>query len=115
MAGPVASHHAQCNRSLQALQHQLVFFDNVYMYGKVDGVMTEETPFRPCSKKGEIRAEIATMLLNEIKAGNLTALIARISPFLLKSEEHTSELQSPDHLACRLLLEKKKKQDDVDG
>src|SRR5207244_8263011 len=32
-------------------------------------------------------------------------------PFLIKrprSEEHTSELQSPDHLVCRLLLEKKK-------
>src|SRR5258708_17707713 len=27
---------------------------------------------------------------------------------LLRSEEHTSELQSPDHLVCRLLLEKKK-------
>src|SRR5438552_7031910 len=26
-----------------------------------------------------------------------------------RSEEHTSELQSPDHLVCRLLLEKKKK------
>src|SRR5258708_29924306 len=28
--------------------------------------------------------------------------------FLKRSEEHTSELQSPDHLVCRLLLEKKK-------
>src|SRR5690348_17402788 len=28
----------------------------------------------------------------------------------LRSEEHTSELQSPVHLVCRLLLEKKKKQ-----
>src|SRR5258708_29672938 len=27
-----------------------------------------------------------------------------------RSEEHTSELQSPDHLVCRLLLEKKKYQ-----
>src|SRR5207244_13362381 len=27
-----------------------------------------------------------------------------------RSEEHTSELQSPDHLVCRLLLEKKNKQ-----
>src|SRR5258708_32278278 len=27
---------------------------------------------------------------------------------LARSEEHTSELQSPDHLVCRLLLEKKK-------
>src|SRR5258708_15448394 len=29
-------------------------------------------------------------------------------PVLARSEEHTSELQSPDHLVCRLLLEKKK-------
>src|SRR5258708_18275018 len=28
---------------------------------------------------------------------------------VVRSEEHTSELQSPDHLVCRLLLEKKKK------
>ena len=28
---------------------------------------------------------------------------------LLRSEEHTSELQSPDHLVCRLLLEKRGK------
>jgi nucleoside-diphosphate-sugar epimerase len=60
---------------------RLVFFDNVYMYGKVEGAMTEETPFHPCSKKGEIRAQIATMLLNEMKAGNLTALIARSADF----------------------------------
>src|SRR5207244_8663597 len=30
------------------------------------------------------------------------------SKFAVRSEEHTSELQSPDHLVCRLLLEKKK-------
>src|SRR5690625_5371965 len=30
--------------------------------------------------------------------------------FYLRSEEHTSELQSRGHLVCRLLLEKKKKQ-----
>src|SRR5258708_16774162 len=30
-------------------------------------------------------------------------------PGKFRSEEHTSELQSPDHLVCRLLLEKKKK------
>src|SRR5258708_26359802 len=32
-----------------------------------------------------------------------------------RSEEHTSELQSPDHLVCRLLLEKKKKQQDYEA
>jgi nucleoside-diphosphate-sugar epimerase len=60
---------------------KLVFFDNVYMYGKVAGKMTEETPFNPCSRKGEIRARIATDLLNEVKAGNLTAMIARSADF----------------------------------
>src|SRR5258708_19005197 len=34
-----------------------------------------------------------------------------VSP-VFRSEEHTSELQSPDHLVCRLLLEKKKKRID---
>src|SRR5438876_8995196 len=33
----------------------------------------------------------------------------RSSPASSRSEEHTSELQSPVHLVCRLLLEKKKK------
>jgi nucleoside-diphosphate-sugar epimerase len=60
---------------------RLVFFDNVYMYGKVDGAMTEETPFHPCSKKGEIRAQVATALLNEMHAGRLAALIARSADF----------------------------------
>src|SRR5258708_27677374 len=32
-----------------------------------------------------------------------------------RSEEHTSELQSPDHLVCRLLLEKKKKKREKTG
>ncbi len=60
---------------------KLVFFDNVYMYGLVKGKMTEETPFNPNSKKGEVRAKIAQMLLDEIKQGNLTALIARAPDF----------------------------------
>src|SRR5947208_11041394 len=37
------------------------------------------------------------------------ALRTRIAALHNRSEEHTSELQSPDHLVCRLLLEKKKK------
>src|SRR5258708_15430831 len=34
---------------------------------------------------------------------------SRLSKITSRSEEHTSELQSPDHLVCRLLLEKKKR------
>src|SRR5258708_26858866 len=42
---------------------------------------------------------------DEQKARFLPPLIAGDEK---RSEEHTSELQSPDHLVCRLLLEKKK-------
>lgn len=58
-----------------------IFFDNVYMYGQVDGVMTESTPFNPCSKKGEIRAAIASHLLQQIKKNNIRASIARAADF----------------------------------
>src|SRR5690348_18009502 len=34
---------------------------------------------------------------------------------LRRSEEHTSELQSPVHLVCRLLLEKKKKENNIEN
>jgi len=60
---------------------KLVFFDNVYMYGRVTGPMTEETPFNPCSLKGEIRAKLATLLIGEWKSGALSGLIARSADF----------------------------------
>lgn len=60
---------------------KLIFFDNVYMYGKVNGAMTEETPFNPSSRKGEVRAKIASSLIDAWKAGNLTAMIARSADF----------------------------------
>src|SRR5258708_13177530 len=49
----------------------------------------------------------------DASAGWLTGVIANDATKgararRLRSEEHTSELQSPDHLVCRLLLEKKK-------
>src|SRR5207244_11794555 len=39
----------------------------------------------------------------------LNVVYPAIATVYARSEEHTSELQSPDHLVCRLLLEKKKK------
>ncbi len=60
---------------------KLVFFDNVYAYGKVEGPMTEESPYAPCSKKGAIRAQIATALMDQVKAGTLTAMIVRSADF----------------------------------
>lgn len=60
---------------------KLIFFDNVYAYGKVDGIMTESTPYNPSSKKGEVRAKIATQLMDQVKADNLQAIIARAADF----------------------------------
>jgi nucleoside-diphosphate-sugar epimerase len=66
-----------CKRHATAL----VFFDNVYAYGRVEGVMTEETPYNPCSRKGEVRARIATLLMEEAKRGELQAMIVRAADF----------------------------------
>jgi nucleoside-diphosphate-sugar epimerase len=69
---------------------RLIFFDNVYAYGAVDGPMTEETPVRPSSRKGEVRAEIAGFLQDEMAAGRITASIARAADFYGPHSEKTS-------------------------
>jgi nucleoside-diphosphate-sugar epimerase len=60
---------------------KLVFFDNVYCYGKVEGWMTEESPYNPCSKKGTIRLKVINMMMDEVRKGKLQALIARAADF----------------------------------
>jgi len=59
---------------------KLVFFDNVYAYGLVHGQMTEESPYNPCSKKGEVRAKIARTLHDRMGNG-LDAMIVRAADF----------------------------------
>jgi len=60
---------------------RLIFFDNVYMYGLVDGPMKEDTPYHPSSEKGKVRAAIANTIMDEVKAGTLNATIARAPDF----------------------------------
>ncbi len=60
---------------------KLVFFDNVYSYGLVKGWMKEDTPVNPVSKKGEVRAQIAQMIMSEVERGKLDAIIARAADF----------------------------------
>ena len=60
---------------------RLVFFDNLYLYGPVEGWMTEQTPARAVSEKGKIRAELQHTLLQESQKGNLDARIARSADF----------------------------------
>jgi nucleoside-diphosphate-sugar epimerase len=65
----------------KASNARLVFFDNVYMYGRVKGAMTEKTPNNPLSVKGAIRAQVAEQLMKEVRAGNIRASIARAADF----------------------------------
>jgi nucleoside-diphosphate-sugar epimerase len=61
---------------------RLVFFDNVYMYDISEiPHMQETSKINPPSKKGEVRRDIADMLMDEVKKGKLNALIARSADF----------------------------------
>src|SRR5437762_2191995 len=50
----------------------------------------------------------ATLSFGSVVAAPLTVSLQDGAVLALRSEEHTSELQSPMYLVCRLLLEKKK-------
>src|SRR5258708_8250351 len=76
----------------------------------------------PISERVPIPMELAPSFFGKLEPssvagskpeGEVTFLLTiRVKYWVLgpmRSEEHTSELQSPDHLVCRLLLEKKKK------
>jgi len=60
---------------------KLVYSDNLYMYGAVDGAMTEERPYAATTKKGRIRAAIARSLLDAHQAGRVRVAIGRGSDF----------------------------------
>jgi nucleoside-diphosphate-sugar epimerase len=63
-------------------QAKLVFFDNIYMYNPDSvGNMTEDAEVNPVSKKGQVRAKVASMIMDEVAKGNLTALIARCADY----------------------------------
>lgn len=61
---------------------RLVFFDNVYIYD-INAIphMTEESAINPPSKKGAVRKMLSQMIMDEVKAGKLNALIARSADF----------------------------------
>ncbi len=60
---------------------KLVFFDNMYCYGRAAGPINENQKMNPCSQKGEVRARIAEQMLTEIEKGNLQGIIVRSADF----------------------------------
>src|SRR5690625_6675899 len=76
----------------------------------IDGIQVDETPLplenaKDCALRlAQDKARVGWQRVNRDGAAVLGA-----DTVVLRSEEHTSELQSRGHLVCRLLLEKKKK------
>src|SRR3712207_7132944 len=75
------------------------------------------TLFRSYNESGEMNIALTDaeaestappMTVSERAARQIARLIAQEGGNLMRSEEHTSELQSRQYLVCRLLLEKKK-------
>lgn len=55
--------------------------DNLYMYGKVDGPITEDLPYRPNTRKGKLRAQMAQQIQDAHASGKIQAAIVRGSDF----------------------------------
>jgi nucleoside-diphosphate-sugar epimerase len=79
------------------LEHnsKLVFFDNVYAIGgnHVNHI-TENSPISPTSQKGEIRAEVDRIILNNMEKNNLQAIIARSPDFFGGTARQSSVLMN---------------------
>lgn len=65
----------------ERLGARLVYGDNLYMYGPVDGPLTEDLPNRPVGAKGRVRALLADRLLAAHRDGRVRAAIGRAPDF----------------------------------
>lgn len=57
------------------------YFDNTYMYPQHDKLLKEDTHFAPNGRKGQVRAEMARMVLAEMERGEIPVLIGRAPEF----------------------------------
>src|SRR5438552_13355557 len=84
-----------------------------YFATRIDSAFAVTPLPHPCAVAKGPPARVLTWFTSACAAGRFPcstyASASSSSRSAYRSEEHTSELQSPDHLVCRLLLEKKKK------
>ncbi|RLJ80208.1 NAD-dependent epimerase/dehydratase family protein [Pedobacter alluvionis] len=74
---------------------KLVFFDNVYAIGGNNvNHITESSPISPTSKKGEVRAEVDRIILENMEKNKLQALIARSPDFFGGTARQTSVMMN---------------------
>jgi nucleoside-diphosphate-sugar epimerase len=60
---------------------KVVYGDNLYMYGRVSGLITPDLPDRATGKKGLLRAKIAAQLMDAHRSGQIQVTIGRASDF----------------------------------
>jgi nucleoside-diphosphate-sugar epimerase len=82
---------------------KLVYGDNLYAYGLVDGPITENLPYRPVGPNTRARADVATTLMSAHAAGKLRAAIGRGSDFF---GPHARQSTAGDGLFARVLAGK---------
>ncbi|ORW70550.1 hypothetical protein AWC23_16930 [Mycobacterium saskatchewanense] len=72
------------DNAIAAAEHagaKLVFTDNLYAYGPVNGLIDEETPERPVGPKEKLRARLGRTLLDAHSSGRVRVTIGRVSDY----------------------------------
>jgi nucleoside-diphosphate-sugar epimerase len=82
---------------------KLVYGDNLYAYGLVEGPITEDLPYRPIGPNTRARAEVATTLMSAHAAGKVRATIGRASDFY---GPHARQSTAGDGMFARTLAGK---------
>lgn len=65
----------------EAAGAKLVFTDNLYAYGPVDGPVTEQTPERPVGPKEKLRSRLGRALIDAHERGRVRVAIGRVSDY----------------------------------
>lgn len=65
----------------RAANAKFVYFDNTYMYPQDDRVLIENAPFEPVGRKGRVRAQMASMVQQEMQRGDIPVVIGRAPEF----------------------------------
>lgn len=86
-----------------AVGARLVYGDNLYGYGPVDGPIREDLPYRPVGPNTRARAEVATTLMNAHASGKVRATIGRASDFY---GAHARQSKAGDGIFARPLAGK---------
>src|SRR5215510_621257 len=87
-----------------AAEAKLIFGDNLYAYGRVDGPIVEDLPYRAAGPNGRTRARIAADLMSAHEQGRVRAAIGRGSDFF---GPHARQSQVGERVFARALAGKR--------